>query len=91
MEGTMNDFAFGQTIIYYKEDIEKINRENNTTLILEQDNESCHKSKINKIWFEKMDGFKTHLIPPTFHFQLKIYGELSNHVSKKENLKHCMI
>ena len=40
MEGTMNDFAFGQTIIYYKEDIEKINRENNTTLILEQDNES---------------------------------------------------
>ena len=48
MEGIMNDFAFGQTIIYYKEDIEKINRENNTTLILEQDNESWHKSKTNK-------------------------------------------
>ena len=33
IEGTMNDFAYGQTIIYYKEDIQKINRENNTTLI----------------------------------------------------------
>ena len=33
IEGTMNDFFYGQTIIYYKEDIQKINRENNTTLI----------------------------------------------------------
>ena len=24
VEGTMNDFAYGQTIIFYKEDIEKI-------------------------------------------------------------------
>jgi hypothetical protein len=34
-EGTMNDFAYGQTLLFYKEDIEKINRENNITLILE--------------------------------------------------------
>ena len=26
VEGTMNDFAYGQTIIFYKEDIEKIIR-----------------------------------------------------------------
>ena len=30
VEGTMNDFAYGQALIFFKEDIEKINRKNNT-------------------------------------------------------------
>lgn len=47
VEGTMNDFAYGQTIIFYKEDIEEINSINKVNLILEQDGASCHVSKSN--------------------------------------------
>jgi hypothetical protein len=42
VEGTMNDFSYEQTIIFYKEDIVEINKENQTNLILEQDGASCH-------------------------------------------------
>ena len=47
VEGTMNDFAYGQALIFFKEDIEKINRRNNTHLILEQDGASSHTSRSN--------------------------------------------
>ena len=56
VEGTMNDFAYGQALLFYKEDIEKINRENNITLILEQDGASCHKSKSNTILLNQHFG-----------------------------------
>ena len=49
VEGTMNDFAYGTTIIFNKEDIEKISRENHINLILEQDGASYHKNKTNTI------------------------------------------
>ena len=47
VEGNMNNFAYGQTLIFYKEDIEDINKKNNSNLILEQDGASCHKSRAN--------------------------------------------
>ena len=47
VEGTMNDFAYGQALIFFKEDIEKINRKNNTHLILEQDGAPSHTSRSN--------------------------------------------
>ena len=43
----MNDFAYGQALIFFKEDIEKINRKNNTHLILEQDGAPSHTSRSN--------------------------------------------
>ena len=42
VEGTMNNFAYGQTLIFYNEDIEDINRKNGTHLIIEQDGVFCH-------------------------------------------------
>ena len=47
IEGTMNDFAYGQTLVFYKEDIEEIKQKNNINLILEQDGASSHTSNSN--------------------------------------------
>ena len=73
IEGIMNDFDFGQALLFYKEGIEKINRENNITLILEQDGASCHKSKSNTILlnqhFGKNGWIKIHQIPQTLLIQ----------------------
>lgn len=54
VEGTMNDFSYGQTKIFYKEDIYEINKDNQTNLILEQDGASCHKSKSNSNLLDKL-------------------------------------
>ena len=43
----MNNFAYGQTLMFCKEDIDKISKINKVNLILEQDGASCHKSKAN--------------------------------------------
>ena len=40
VEGNMNDFAYGQTLLFYKEDMEDIKQRNNANLILEQDGAS---------------------------------------------------
>ena len=56
VEGTMNDFSYGQAIIFFKEDIEKINMENNTNLLFEQDGASCHKSKSNTHLLDQQFG-----------------------------------
>ena len=47
VEGNMNDFAYGQTLLFYKEDMEDIKQRNNANLILEQDGASYHKTKSN--------------------------------------------
>ena len=44
---TMNDFNYGQTLLFYKDDIEQIKSQTGKTLILEQDGLSCHRSKGN--------------------------------------------
>ena len=78
----MNDFAYGQALIFFKEDIEKINRKNNTHLILEQDGAPSHTSRSNINLLNeslgKMDGAKTPLILLTLLFLSRIYGPLSS-------------
>ena len=88
-EGTMNDFSYGQAIIFYKEDIEKINRENNTTLIFEQDSASCHKSKSNKILldlqFGKNGWIQNPQNSPDLAFQIEdLWGIIKPHVKKRD-------
>ena len=90
VEGTMNDFAYGQAIIFYKEDIEKINRENNTTLIFEQDSASCHKSKSNKILLDLQFGKNGWIQnPPNSHdlaFQIEdLWGIIKPRVKRRDS------
>ena len=56
VEGTMNNFAYGQTLIFYNEDIEEINRKNGIKLIIEQDGASCHRSKANRNLLDEQFG-----------------------------------
>ena len=56
VEGTMNNFAYGQTLIFYNEDIEDINRKNRIHLIIEQDGASCHRSKANTNLLDEQFG-----------------------------------
>ena len=37
LDGTMNEFAYGQALLFYKDDIEKIEKEHKLKIILEQD------------------------------------------------------
>ena len=46
-DGTMNDFAYGQTLMFYKDDVDSIRDKYNKRLIIEQDGATCHKSKKN--------------------------------------------
>ena len=90
VEGTMNDFAYGQAIIFYKEDIEKINRENNTTLIFEQDSASCHKSKSNKILldlqFGKNGWIQNPPNSPDLAFQIEdLWGIIKPRVKRRDS------
>ena len=43
----MNDFAYGQTLMFYKDDVDSIRDKYNKRLIIEQDGATCHKSKKN--------------------------------------------
>ena len=47
LEGTMNDFAYGQACIFYKEDIDAIREKYGVKLIFEQDGAATHKTKAN--------------------------------------------
>ena len=47
LEGTLNEFGYGQALLYYQKDIQKLNQENNVNLIFEQDGAKSHTSKAN--------------------------------------------
>ena len=47
LNGMMNDFAYGQTLMFYKDDVDSIRDKYNKKLIIEQDGANCHKSKMN--------------------------------------------
>ena len=40
-------FSYGQILLFYKEDIEEINKNNKDNITLEQDGATCHTSKAN--------------------------------------------
>ena len=75
--GTKNNSAYGQTLIFYNEDIEKINRKNGTHLIIGQDGASSHRSKANtnllNEQFCKNGWLKNLQIPFILLSQYKIY------------------
>ena len=58
VEGTMNDFAYGQAILFFKDDIDEIRDKYGVKLIFEQDGAAVHKTKpnitlLNRLFTEK--------------------------------------
>ena len=47
LEGTMNEFSYGQALLFYKDDIEEIEKKSKMKIIFEQDGATAHKSKTN--------------------------------------------
>ena len=54
LEGTMNDFSYGQALLFYKDDIEKLKNKSNEEIIFEQDGAPAHTSKSNKFILNKL-------------------------------------
>ena len=50
----MNNFAYGQTLLFYEEDMKKIKEKYGKAPILEQDGPTAHTCKVNKILLEKL-------------------------------------
>ena len=47
LEGTLNEFGYGQALLFYQEDIKRLNSENKVNFIFEQDGAKSHTSKAN--------------------------------------------
>ena len=47
LDGTLNQFAYGQALLYYKEDMDKMQKQYNINLTLEQDEARTRISKTN--------------------------------------------
>ena len=47
LDGTLNQFAYGQALLYYKEDINEMKKKYEINLILEQDGAQAYTSKTN--------------------------------------------
>lgn len=54
LEGTMTEFSYAQALLFYKEDIEQIEKKTNSKLIFEQDGASSHTSKSNIFLLNKL-------------------------------------
>ena len=54
LEGTMNDFSYGQALLFYKDDIENLKNKSNEEIIFEQDGAPAHTSKSNKFILNKL-------------------------------------
>ena len=54
LEGTMNDFAYGQALMFYKDDIDEIRDKHGIKLIFEQDGAATHKTKANVALLNKL-------------------------------------
>ena len=58
LEGNMIEFSYGQTLLFFKEDCDKMKQKNNIDIILDQDIAPSHTSKtniylLNKIFSDK--------------------------------------
>jgi len=56
LDGTLNEFAYGQALLYFKEDIENLEKKYNTNIIFEQDGARAHTSKSNLNLLNKIFG-----------------------------------
>ena len=50
----MTEFSYAQALLFYKEDIEQIEKKTNSKLIFEQDGASSHTSKFNIFLLNKL-------------------------------------
>ena len=58
--GTMNQFENGQVLLFYKNDVEEIEKKENIKLIFEQDRATCHSSKSDKFLLNKVEYFRNY-------------------------------
>lgn len=56
LDGTLNEFAYGQALLYFKEDIEQLEKKYNENIIFEQDGARAHTSKTNLNLLNKIFG-----------------------------------
>ena len=54
LNGTMNNFAYGQTLLFFKEDLESNSKKYKIKLLLEQDGAPAHKNKSNLHLLDKL-------------------------------------
>ena len=54
LDRTMNEFSYGQALLFYEDYIEKIGREQQIKIIFEQDGGQSHSSKSNLFLLEKL-------------------------------------
>ena len=54
LEGSMNEFAYGQALLFYKDDIDKISKKHKMKILFEQDGATSHTSKSNLFILEKL-------------------------------------
>ena len=54
MDGTLNEFSYGQGLLFYKDDMNLINQKHNTDIIFEQDGAPAHRCKSNKHLLNKL-------------------------------------
>ena len=55
-EGTLNEFAYAQVLLFYKDSYKELKKKLNNELYFEQDGASAHTSRTNKIVIEKLFG-----------------------------------
>ena len=56
LEGTMNDFAYGQACLFYKDDIDSIRDKYGVKVIFEQDGAAVHKTRANITLLNRLFG-----------------------------------
>jgi len=56
LEGTMNDFAYGQALLFFKDDIDAIRDKYGVKLIFEQDGAAVHKTRANITLLNRLFG-----------------------------------
>ena len=79
-EGTLNEFAYAQVLLFYKDSYKELKKKLNNELYFEQDETSAHTSRTNKIVIEKLFGkihlFKIHQIFLILHILMNIFGHI---------------
>jgi len=79
-EGTLNEFAYAQVLLFYKDSYKELKKKLNNELYFEQDETSAHTSRTNKIVIEKLFGkihlFKIHQIILILHILMNIFGHI---------------
>ena len=54
LDGTLNEFSYGQGLLFYKDDMNLINQKHNTDIFFEQDGAPAHRCKSNKHLLNKL-------------------------------------